>query len=70
MADDDGGNLWDELIDDLRDLWNGGGDDELVHDMLHEMVVDGDMDALHEAIYAMTDDPSERHELWTAAMYE
>lgn len=69
MADNGDGNAWDDLIGDLRELWDSGRDDDLVTDTLHELWVQ-DPDAFKDAIYEMTDNPAERHELWTAAMYE
>jgi hypothetical protein len=73
MADDDGGNAWDDLIDDLRqgadDFLSGISDDTEFRDTLHELYVQ-EPDAFKEALYEITDDPRERHELWTAAMYE
>lgn len=66
-------DAWEELIDDLRGLadefLSGRSENVEFRDTLHELWIQ-DRDAFRDAVYEITDDPRERHELWTAAMYE
>lgn len=64
----DNGDLWDELLNEGREFLEGRGDDEFMY-TLHELY-GIDPDLAKDAIYEMTSDPVERHELWTAMMYE
>ncbi len=66
---DNGEGVWDDLIREARDYLDGVSDDVSFRDVLHELY-GLDRDLFQEAIYEITDDPAERHELWTAAMYE
>lgn len=75
MADDfdggdagDGGGLWDGLINEGREFLDGTGSEDFM-DTLHEMYgLDPGM--AYDAICEMTDSTAERHELYTAMLYE
>jgi hypothetical protein len=66
---DDGGDLWDDLINEGRGFLDGSSADESFADTLHELYR-LDPELAREAIYEMSDDGRERHELWTAMLYE